>query len=88
MRSRASVATSAGTSRSRPGGAITSRAPASSGRKNSQIDASNAAEVFCSTASCASSGNARVIHAMWFASEPCVTTTPFGRPVEPDVYST
>ncbi|GAA3089162.1 hypothetical protein GCM10020001_000120 [Nonomuraea salmonea] len=72
-------------SRCPPGLATTSVAPVTSGQKNSQTDTSKPYGVFCSTRSPGSSGSRRCIQASRFTTPACGTTTPFGRPVDPEV---
>ncbi len=75
-------------SRCSPGAATTSAAPVISGHHSSHTEASKPNGVLCSMRSCGSRPNSRCAHIRWLANPPCVTTTPFGRPVEPDVYIT
>ena len=69
-------------------GARTMRAPAMSGANSSHTEASNDVLVRCRTTSLAVSGNSCRIQAMWLTTARCSTITPFGVPVDPDVYRT
>ena len=73
----------------RKSGATTTQAPASSGSRICPIDTSNPTDIAASTrspgpiGSCpARRANARLAAAAW------LTATPFGTPVEPEVYTT
>src|SRR6266498_3608895 len=68
-----------------PGRAMTSRAPASIGQKNSHTDTSKLNGVFCRTVSCGCSAYASCIHARRFTTARCSFIAPFGTPVEPEV---
>ena len=59
-------------------------APVISGQKNSHTDTSNPDGVFCTTRSPTASPYSPCIHNNRFTTPPCATTTPFGRPVDPD----
>jgi hypothetical protein len=68
-----------------PGAASTSRAPVTSGQKNSHTDTSKLVGVFCRTTSVGPSGWSFCIQSSRFTMARWLTTTPFGWPVEPDV---
>jgi hypothetical protein len=65
---------------------MASRAPAMSGAQNSHTEASKPMGVRWSTTSSAVRGSASAIQRMWLAMARCGIITPFGRPVEPEVY--
>ncbi len=66
--------------------ATTSLAPATSPASNSHTAMSNPGEAVASSTSRGPSGYASCHHAMRLARAPCGTSTPLGRPVDPDVY--
>jgi hypothetical protein len=68
-----------------PGSATTSVAPSRSAQKNSHTDTSNPDGVFCSTRSPGESGYSCCIQRSRLSIAACDTTTPLGRPVEPEV---
>jgi hypothetical protein len=72
-------------SRCPPGSAITRRAPANSGQKNSQTETSKLKGVFCTTASEGVSPYCSCIQSRRLVTPRCVFIAPLGRPVEPDV---
>ena len=77
------VATSA--SASRWSSATTTVTPLVSGHRTSMSDGSKLGEIWCSTRSRSSSGKTLSSQVSWLTSAECVTSTPFGVPVEPDV---
>ncbi|CAA9359084.1 MAG: hypothetical protein AVDCRST_MAG68-4254, partial [uncultured Gemmatimonadetes bacterium] len=85
IRSRRITATSASGSRCPSGPAITTRAPASSGRNTSRTEPSKLSDVLHSTASSAPIFHAASPHDSRFTRLPWVFITPLGRPVEPEV---
>ncbi|MQY32007.1 hypothetical protein NRB56_76210 [Nocardia sp. RB56] len=72
-------------SRCPSGLATTRRAPTCNGQKNSHTETSKVAGVFCRTVSDSSRSYSSCIHTRRFTIARCVITTPFGRPVEPEV---
>ncbi|MNF90387.1 hypothetical protein D3C84_729490 [compost metagenome] len=66
---------------------MNSCAPTNSGQKNSHTDTSKLNGVFCSTTSALPSGYSCCIHSKRLTMAWCDTSTPLGRPVEPEVYS-
>ena len=67
------------------GGSRSILAPAASVVHSSHTEASNEIDVRCSTVSSAPMPKAPICHAVWLARPRCSTSTPFGRPVEPEV---
>ncbi len=82
---RAMESSSASGSRCASGSAITRRAPTISGQKNSHTETSKLHGVFCRTTSCACKPYSCCIHSMRLMMASCDTSTPFGRPVVPEV---
>ena len=68
-----------------PGSGTTSAAPAGHAISISITAASKLSEASCSTRDPGPIPNARAIDAAKLARPRCVTTVPFGRPVDPDV---
>ncbi len=68
-----------------PGGGTTSAAPAGSDMHSSSTDASKLGDENSSTRSPGRTAYRSISAAEKFASPACETTTPFGRPVDPDV---
>src|SRR5206468_1205534 len=66
----------------------TTSPPLTRGPQISKIDKSKLNDVVASTRLISSSPNSRTTHSRNATPFPCSTTTPFGCPVEPDVYST
>ena len=71
-----------------PGRATASALPHHSGSSSSHTDTSNVYGVFCTTTSPPSSPNRPRCHRSCADTARCSSTTPFGRPVLPDVNST
>ena len=68
-----------------PGRAITSRAPLSSGQKNSHTDTSKLNGVFCSTTSICARAD-MLLHPLQPVDDAsCSFIAPLGRPVDPEV---
>src|SRR5215475_11342838 len=68
-----------------PGGGDTRAAPAGSDMHSSRTDASKLGEENCSTRSPGRTAYRSISAAEKLANPACATTTPFGRPVDPDV---
>src|SRR2546426_161919 len=66
-------------------GMITSGTPCSNGPKISQVESAKVSEVFWQQTSPAAKGYSRHIQAKRFTNARCESTTPLGRPVEPEV---
>jgi hypothetical protein len=62
--------------------------PDTSGNRICQIDWSNPSDAVCSTQSSGRGANRACTACRWLTSERCSIITPFGRPVDPDVWST
>src|SRR5215510_14852639 len=58
------------------------------GQNSSDVDTSNAYGVLCNTASCSPNPCVSCNQHSMFTTHRCSTITPFGLPVDPDVYST
>lgn len=69
----------------RPGGAMTTCPPDSSGTHSSYVEASNDSGEWASTRRCAAP---KAVSRASAATLACVTPMPFGSPVEPEVYIT
>ena len=85
-RSAAMRSASAAGSRTVSGAASTTVAPARSGRYSSNAEMSKLTVVTASQESCGPIGTRSAISVRKFARLRCDTTTPLGRPVDPDVY--
>ena len=70
---------------SAPGASSATFAPSIAHQNNSHTDTSNEIGVFCRITSSAPIGYSRCIHASRLITERCSTTTPLGRPVDPEV---
>jgi hypothetical protein len=65
--------------------ATTARAPDSNAVNMSITDTSKFSDAYCNTRSAGPTCHCRTIPSAWLTTCRCSTTTPFGRPVEPDV---
>ncbi len=79
------VRTSSAGSDSAPGGAMTTVPPATSGANSSRAAASKVRTVFMTIRSSAPSPCRVTVQDTRLAMPACSTSTPLGRPVEPDV---
>ncbi|BCK58651.1 hypothetical protein NWFMUON74_64230 [Nocardia wallacei] len=70
------------------GTATITLAPTARVANSSHSEASKVNGVLCSATLVSSRPNSAIFQAIWFAIAACDTATPFGRPVDPEVYST
>src|SRR5207247_1374803 len=76
------------TSVGRPDSPAATLPPLTNGQNTSATDASKLTVAFCSTRSPSPSPNTSLIHLRQLLTPPWLTITPFGTPVDPDVYIT